>query len=140
MSLKPFRKEKPETTVSTDSLSDIAFLLIIFFILATSIQRITGFETDLPSGKRDQQTQKADDKTPTVGLKDGRITFNEADVSLNELRRKLTALRLAERSEERRVILLDAAPDVGYQSYFEVMATITAANGVIGILTEDEGS
>lgn len=138
MSLKPFRKKKTETTVSTDSLSDIAFLLIIFFILATSIQRIAGFQTDLPSGNRDEQTQKADDKTPTVGLKDGRITFNEAEVSLPELRRKLLALRLAERSEERRVILLDSAPDIGYQRYFEVMAIITAANGVIGILTEGE--
>lgn len=138
MPFKPIRKRRSESTVSTDSLSDIAFLLIIFFILATSIQRISGFQTDLPSGRRDQQTQKADDKTPTVGLKDGRITFNEANVSMHELKRKLVALRLSERSEERRVILLDAAPDIGYQTYFEVMATITAANGVIGILTEDE--
>lgn len=138
MSFKPIRKRKSESTVSTDSLSDIAFLLIIFFILATSIQRISGFQTDLPSGKRDQQTQKADDKTPTVGLKDGRITLNEDTVSLPELKRKLNAMRLAERAEERRVVLLDSSPDTGYQTYFEVMATITAANGVIGILTEDE--
>lgn len=138
MSFKPIRKRSSETVVSTDSLSDIAFLLIIFFILATSIQRISGFKTDLPSGKRNEQTQKSDDKTPTVGLKDGRITLNDTDVSQHELKRKLLAMRLAERSEERRVVLLDAAPDIPYQTYFEVMATITAANGVIGILTEDE--
>ncbi len=138
MSIKSFRKKKEESAVPTDSLSDIAFLLIIFFILATSIQKIVGFKTDLPSGQRNQQTQKADDKTPTVGLKGGRILFNEKEYSMTELKRELAGLRLATKSEERRVILLDSAPDTGYQTYFEVMAAITAADGVIGILTEDE--
>ncbi len=138
MPFEPFKKEKQESTVPTDSLSDIAFLLIIFFILATSIQKIAGFRTDLPSGERNQQVQKADDKTPTVGLKGGRILYNEQESTLDELRKKLALLRLLERAEDRRVVLLDAAPDTAYQTYYEVMAAITAAHGVIGILTEEE--
>jgi len=138
MSFESLRRKRKETAVPTDSLSDIAFLLIIFFILATSIQKIAGFRTDLPSGSRDQQTQKADDKTPTVGLKGDRIQFNEEDVSIDELRAKLAALRLKERSEERRVVLLDASAETGYQTYYSVMAAITAADGVIGIMTEDD--
>ncbi|NLL84605.1 MAG: biopolymer transporter ExbD [Lentisphaerae bacterium] len=138
MSFESLRRKRKETAVPTDSLSDIAFLLIIFFILATSIQKIAGFRTDLPSGSRDQQTQKADDKTPTVGLKGDRIQFNEEDVSIDELRTKLAALRLKERSEERRVVLLDASAETGYQTYYSVMAAITAADGVIGIMTEDD--
>lgn len=138
MSFAPFQKKRRESAIATDSLSDIAFLLIIFFILATSIQKIAGFRTDLPSGQRDQQVQKADDKTPTIGLKDGHILYDEQQITLDDLRKKLAALRLLERSEDRRVVLLDAAPDTGYQTYFEVMAAITAAHGVIGILTEEE--
>lgn len=139
MSFEPFKKKRREPAMSFDSLSDIAFLLIIFFILATSIQKIAGFRTDLPSGQRSQQqVQKSDDKTPTAGLKGGSILFNEQVVTLDEFRRKLAALRLAERSEDRRVVLLDAAPDTPYQAYYEVMAAITAAHGVIGILTEEE--
>ena len=138
MPIAPTKRRRRETAVPTDSLSDIAFLLIIFFILATSIQKIAGFRTDLPSGQRDQQTQKADDKTPTVGLKAGRLQFNEEDTTIAELRAKLLAMRLHERAEDRRVVLLDAAADSDYQTYYQVMAAITAANGVIGIMTEDE--
>ena len=138
MPFEPFKKERRAPAMSFDSLSDIAFMLIIFFILATSIQRIAGFRTDLPSGQRNQQVQKADDKTPTVGLKGGRILFNEQELTFDDLRAKLVALRLQERAEDRRVVLLDAAPDTAYQTYYEVMAAITAAHGVIGILTEEE--
>jgi len=137
MPFKPFRKRKKDATVSTDSLSDVAFLLIIFFILATTIQRIVGFQTDLPSGRRNEQT-KTDDKTPTVGLKGSRLTFNDSEISMGDLKKKLADLRLDSKSDEKKVVLLDSSPDVGYQNYFEVMSAITAAGGMIGILTEDE--
>ena len=37
------RKEKRELEIPTDSVSDIAFLLIIFFILTTTLSKLTGF-------------------------------------------------------------------------------------------------
>ena len=44
------RKRTPEVPVS--SFSDIAFLLIIYFILATTLARMTGVVAEIPSGKK----------------------------------------------------------------------------------------
>ena len=58
------RKEKRELEIPTDSVSDIAFLLIIFFILTTTMSKLTGFTAELPSGAASQQqAAKTDAKT-----------------------------------------------------------------------------
>lgn len=129
-------KRKREVGIPLDSFSDIAFLLIIFFILTTSIQKMTGFRTELPAGQQSQVKQT--EKTPTVNISAGGVLLNEKTVSLEQLASELKALDLGSKKDEQRVVLLDAGPDADYQLYFEVMALITAADGVIGILTEDE--
>jgi len=137
MPFKSLRKKKPESGVPTDSFSDIAFLLIIFFILVTSLKRIVGFETELPSSK--EEKKKSEDKTPTVTLKEGWLLFCDADVTMEELQEKLANLKLAEKTKgDEKIILLDATLEVDYQSYYEVMSSISAAGGVVGIMTEDK--
>jgi biopolymer transport protein ExbD len=133
------RQKKKEVEVPTDSLSDVAFLLIIFFILTTSIQRLSGFTTELPSGEKKQtQTQQAE-KTPTVALNGDQILLDDKALSMDELRKYLAGLKLDTKADSERVILLDAEGSIDYQRYFEVMAGISAAGGVIGILSEEEG-
>ena len=133
------RKKKRETEVPTDSLSDVAFLLIIFFILTTSIQRLAGFKTELPSGEKTQAKTQQTEKTPTVALNGGAITLDDKGITMDELRERLAGLKLETKSNNERVILLDAEGSINYQQYFEVMACISSAGGVIGILTEEEG-
>lgn len=131
------RKSKKDVAIPLDSFSDIAFLLIIFFILTTSIQKLVGFSTELPTGKAVAEKQETE-KTPTVTLKAGGALFNDQPVTLDQLAQKLAALQLGEKKQDAdRVVLLDAGKDVDYQLYFEVMSSITAADGVIGILTEE---
>ncbi|MBM4142034.1 MAG: biopolymer transporter ExbD [Lentisphaerae bacterium] len=131
------RKRQRESRVPIDSFSDIAFLLIIFFILTTSIRRLTGFNTELPAG--DKSATPTTEKTPTVGLQVDRVLFNDSPVSLEELKTQLLARKFASRPPGDRVVLLDAGAEVVYQVYFEVMSIITAADGVVGILSEEEG-
>ncbi|MDP6630993.1 MAG: biopolymer transporter ExbD [Kiritimatiellia bacterium] len=130
------RKSKKDVPIPLDSFSDIAFLLIIFFILTTSIEKLVGFSTELPTGKATAQKQETA-KTPTVVLKAGGALFNDQSVTLDQLTHRLGALELGEKEDAERVVLLDAGKDVDYQLYFEVMSLITDANGVIGILTEE---
>ena len=129
------RARKRDMALPLDSFSDIAFLLIIFFILTTQIKKVTGFSTELPAGEKTEAKQA--DKTPTVGLHGSTITLNDSSMSLERLAAELKALRLGEKKDdEDRVVLLDSAKDVDYQRYFEVMAVISAAGGVTGILKE----
>ena len=132
------RKENKETEIPTDSVSDIAFLLIIFFILTTTLSKLSGFSAELPSADPSQkQAAKTDVKTPTVQLTSGKILFNEQEVSGPALRERLLDLQLSKKQGEEKIVMLEAAGKVDYQSYFEAMAAISAAGGVVAIVEEE---
>lgn len=139
---KPLAKragsDNREPTVPTDSVSDIAYLMIIFFILTTSIRKLTGFDTDIPSAQQQQQQQQSE-KTPTLKLHPGGMSFNDQPVDLAAFRKALADMKLEKRPEDKRVIVLDAAKGVDYQAYYEAMAAISGAGGIIGIMTEEDG-
>ncbi len=122
-----------EVPVST--FSDIAFLLIIFFILATSLMQISGVITEIPSGEQSQTQEKTE--TPTVKLEGSRLLWNEKPVDIPELRRRLANLKLHEKAGDGKVILLEASDDVIYQTYFDVLASISAAGGVTAIMQQE---
>ena len=128
------RRKSPEMPVG--SFSDIAFLLIIFFIIATTMDKMIGFVTDIPAGeKSDAQTAE----TPTIQLLPDRVVFNKEDVDMPTLRKRLSGLKLAQaQDEEGRIVLLEAKGNVDYQSYFETMSAISKAGGVVAIVKEDE--
>jgi biopolymer transport protein ExbD len=133
------RKEKRELEIPTDSVSDIAFLLIIFFILTTTMSKLTGFTAELPSGAASQQqAAKTDAKTPTVQITNGKLLFNEQEVSMASLQERLLDLQLAKKQGEERVVMLEAAGKVDYQTYYETMALISAAGGIMAIVEEGE--
>lgn len=131
------RKKKKSPEIPVSSFSDIAFLLIIFFILATTIDKITGFLGDLPAGQRSEDTQT--DKAPSIQLHNDRLVLDDRDLDLPSLRKALQDLKLRERKEEKlRVVMLEAIGPIPYQRYFEVMSAISAAGGVVAIVKEDK--
>ena len=133
------RKEKSDLAIPTDSVSDIAFLLIIFFILTTTLSKLSGFTAELPSADASQkQAAAADTKTPGVQIAGGKLLFNEQEVSLDTLRDRLLDLQLEKKEGQEKVVMLEAAGQVDYQSYYEAMAAISAAGGVVAIVEEGE--
>ena len=133
------RKEKRELEIPTDSVSDIAFLLIIFFILTTTLSKLTGFTAELPSGAAaQQQAAKTDAKTPTVQIANGKLLFNEQEVTPAALRERLLDLRLDTKQGEEKVVMLEAAGKVDYQTYYATMAAISGAGGIVAIVEEGE--
>jgi biopolymer transport protein ExbD len=51
------RKDKEETTIPTASMADIAFLLIIFFMVTTVFSATKGLDFKLPKEEEDQQLE-----------------------------------------------------------------------------------
>jgi biopolymer transport protein ExbD len=135
------KRKKPQSSeIPTDSVSDIAFLLIIFFILTTTIRKLTGFSTELPAADKMATTTQTD-TTPTIVLTEETITWGDSKVTMDELRAKLKELKLGEKAptDPKKVILMEPAAGIQYQRYYEVMSSISAAGGVVGILMEEEG-
>jgi len=129
------RKQRRDSEVSVSAFSDIAFLLIIFFILATTLVHVTGVVTEIPSGQQSQTKQETE--TPTVRLHGNRMLLNDKAVDMGQLRRRLAELKLHEKTGDGKVVLLEASDDVTYQSYFDVVASISAAGGVTAIVEEE---
>jgi biopolymer transport protein ExbD len=123
--------------IPTGSFSDIAFLLIIYFLVATSLVKVKTITADLPSGEKQSQAQV--EKTPIVNLRGTEIFFNDKSVSIAELNDRLAALDLAlQEDSSKRVVMLESTRMTTYESYFQARATISANGGVVAIVEGDE--
>ena len=130
------KKQKTDPDIPVSSFSDIAFLLIIFFILTTTMTKEKGFTTDFPSGQVSSQQAK---KNPSVKLTGSDIRLDDAVVSHDQLYQNLLKLKLWERpNEEDRMVVLEAEGSISYQRYYGVMATIAQASGVVAVVKESK--
>ena len=125
-------KKHREGEIPTGTFSDIAFLLIIFFLVAASLTQVKTITADLPSGEKSTQTQS--EKTPIVNLRGSEIFLNDKKVSLEGLDDRLAALELPEKEPADRVIMLESANGTPYERYFQALATISANGGVVAIV------
>ena len=71
------KKRQGDIEPDLTSFSDIANLLIIFFILTTTLARPWGRQVDMPSAATPPQQQKQQSDTPTVNLTKDRITISD---------------------------------------------------------------
>lgn len=123
------------SAIPTESFADLAFLLIVFFLLATTLQQTDGFLAEIPAGQAAEES--SEDTMPTVRILPDGLRWDDEPVTIPELRLFLRDLALPERAEEERVIILQASGEVEYQRYFEVMALISASGGAIAIMEGD---
>jgi biopolymer transport protein ExbD len=132
---KPSKKHR-DGTIPTDSFSDIAFLLIIYFLVATTLVKVKSITADLPAGEKSTTAQS--DKTPTVNLRGSEIFFNDKGLSIEALNERLAALELATLEPEKRVVMLESATGTPYQNYFQALAAISANGGVVALVESDK--
>jgi len=139
----PFKHRKKQAKkhrsgeIPVGSFSDIAFLLIIFFLVATTLVKVRSVTADLPTGEK--QTQAQTDKVPIVNLRGAEVFFNDTKVTIENLKLRLDALDLEENEPDKRVIMLESTDQTPYEIYFQALAAISTSGGVVA-LVEEEGS
>ncbi|MDA1087568.1 MAG: biopolymer transporter ExbD [Verrucomicrobia bacterium] len=130
---------KPRRTPELDLLAfaDVAFLMIIFFILTTTFTGNVGHLLALPSGTPDTQEEK--DEMITVRLTRDQILFQgqTPGVDMEGLRERLGDAQLYARPENERMVLVQSEPDVSCERYFQVVMAITRQGGVLALLEEE---
>ena len=139
MKLKHRRQqEKKHRTgeIPTGSFSDIAFLLIIYFIVMTTLVKVKSITADLPTGQANEQAQM--DKTPTVNLRAGEVFFNDKNMSMDELNVALDGLYLDQKPPEKRIVMLESSNETPYEVYFHALAAISSNGGVVALVEEEE--
>lgn len=85
--MKPKKRKKPE--INTGSMADIAFLLLIFFLVSTTIQQQKGLSLNLPPDHEDESVSKV----KTRNLYKILINSNNQYLIEDEVRSSLDGLR-----------------------------------------------
>jgi len=130
--------------MDVSSFSDIANLLIIFFILTTSLVHPWGKLLEMPSASTPPTDQSKAPKIPTVNLMRDRIVYTEGEgqgkeITMNELNAMLLSKKFPELQPKDRSVVLEVAEDVPYQRYYQTVTTISATGGVIAMIESEEG-
>ena len=98
--------------------------------------KVKTITADLPSGEKSAQTET--EKTPIVNLQGAEIIFNDKKMTMEELEDRLAALELGAKEPGDRVIMLESTKGTPYENYFQALAAISANDGVVAIVEEDE--
>jgi biopolymer transport protein ExbD len=118
---------------------DIAFNLIVFFLVCASVQPDRGKKQDLPAS---EQTKQALEKMTNIELALSRATtivsLNGDPVKTTELPRRLSRLLAEKRRPEDKVVVVKSKPDVPYQHWIAITSLIQDLGGSITIQREEE--
>ena len=135
--MKVSRKTGPHCDIDVTSFSDMAFLLIVFFVLTTTFIKPRGATLKLPSSTSDPEN-RPEKEMPTINLSSKRLLFNEDEITITHLRNRLMRLRLPGKKENERFVILDCSPDVDFQRYFGVVTAVSKAGGILALHEAEE--
>ncbi len=96
MSVKKRSKVSAEFNMS--SLTDIIFLLLIFFMLTSSIVTPNALNLQLPGKKTSPPPPKAKNKVVSIDI-DGTYTLNGVPISLDGIRSQMESLKRIDRDK-----------------------------------------
>ena len=118
---------------------DIAFNLIVFFLVCASVQPDSGKKQDLP---RSEQTKTAEEKKQNfeLGLTSTRavVQLNGDPVKLAELPQRLRRLLEGKTRPEDKVVVIKSKPDVPYDHWIAVTSLVQDLGASITIQREEE--
>ena len=83
--MKLGRKNKTSNEISTSSLPDIIFMLLIFFMVTTVMREFEGLEVVLPRAKTIEKLESKRHTTYIWSTKDGLVSVDDKLVNMNSL-------------------------------------------------------
>jgi len=135
------RKYRVEPQLDMGPFSDVAFLLIIFFIVTTTMVRPRGRVIDIPSAASEEQ--KEEKKNLTVSILPGELQFgkdegNQKEITIPAFRQELSSLDLPSKPEPERMIVVNLSEEVPYERFYEVVTAISRTGGIVTLVEEEE--
>lgn len=123
------KRKRNIPTIPTGSMADIAFLLLIFFLVSTHIKNPKGIQVLLPPYLPTPPQEMDEDKVLTIRLnKDNLISLEEQVVLIDQVAEKIKMhikVRLAQ--DEQPIISLVTDTAAHYHSYISVYDEIRSA-------------
>jgi biopolymer transport protein ExbD len=135
--MKPRRTTKMLVTPPALATGDIAFNLIVFFLVCASAQPDSGRRQTLPRSET-QNEQTPQTEHIQVLLTRTTATINGDVVREREFVPKLRALLANKVRPEDRVVVVKSKPETPYHHWIKYTTLIEEAGGMITVLREEE--
>lgn len=117
--------------------SDIAFTLIIFFLVCAAVQPETGLPQALP--KTEAKSEKRDQsQNLEVSITPSSIVLNGSPLELPEFSRRIATALKSKTREADRIVVVKSAPDTPYPAWIAVSQAIDQAGGILTLELETE--
>lgn len=117
--------------------SDIAFTLIIFFLVCAAVQPETGMLQALP--KTESQTEKRDQsQNLEVSITPSSIVLNGSPLNLENFTTRIAAELKKKTREADRIVVVKSSPDTPYPIWLGVSQAIDRAGGILTLELETE--
>ncbi len=117
-------------------MNDIAFILIVFFLVCASVEPEDGRSQVIPRSEKneDQQTSQSTE----VGLTPASVTIDGTPYQLGEFQPRIRQILSRKKTEAERVVVLKSQADVPYQHWIAMTEIIERAGGLVTLLIEEE--
>ena len=117
-------------------MNDIAFILIVFFLVCASVEPEDGRSQVIPRSEKneDQQTSQSTE----VGLTTASVTIDGTPYQLGEFQPRIRQILSRKKTEAERVVVLKSQADVPYQHWIAMTEIIERAGGIVTLLIEEE--
>ena len=128
------RKKKKKAEIPTGSLADIAFLLLVFFLVTTTIDTDKGISLVLP--EKGQETKVRSKNIANILINaDGRIMVDDEEIRLSQLEDRAERM-LAE--NENIIFSVKTLSSTKYDIYIDVIDQLKLANATRISIAEPE--
>ena len=119
------------------AMSDIAFQLIIFFMVTATFVNKDAVNVELPNSESEQQTET--DKMLTLQANDEITLLDGQRVEPGPGLVEQLEGKLAQRPEGERIVIMLTADNLPFQKSTELMLSIQQAGGQVAVLMEEGG-
>ncbi len=118
-------------------LTDLAFNLLIFFVVCASTTPEKGRPQHMPSASKDKANETKS-QTVEVALTRTTVTINGAEVASKDFTGKLKELLDVKTKPEDRIVVVKSTKDTPYRHWIRVTGMVEEAGGVITLQLEEE--
>ena len=117
-------------------MNDIAFILIVFFLVCASVEPEDGRSQIIPSSEKNEDQKNS--QTIEVGLTPATVTIDGKPYHQDQFPIRIQQLIEQKKTESERVVVVKSQADVSYNHWIAMTEIIEKAGGIVTLLLEEE--
>lgn len=116
---------------------DIAFNLIVFFLVCASVQPDSGRKQTIPKAEQTKQQEQKNENVEVI-LTRQTAAINGTFMSIAQFDRQIRTILAGKRRQEEKVVVVKSRKDVAYSHWIDITSRIEDAGGIITLQLEEE--